>query len=50
MRWRDSDALTAHMRVRAQKEVKADLELSKNCRKVRVPGVLMRTGELGNTG
>ena len=23
VRWRDSDALTAHMRVRAQKEVKA---------------------------
>ncbi len=25
-------------------------ELSKNFRKVRVPGVMMRTGELGNTG
>ncbi len=25
-------------------------ELSKNYRKVRVPGVMMRTGELGNTG
>ena len=25
-------------------------ELSKNCRKIRVPGVMTRTGELGNTG
>ncbi len=24
-------------------------ELSKNCRKIRVPGIMMRTSELGNT-
>ena len=25
-------------------------ELSKNCSKIRVPDIMMRTGELGNTG